>query len=207
MSPLDINIIEYLKLLEEYTINLGTSAGYPCSCQESSMLLYMWLKSSGIDSKIVFGDYNDPVINKLSPHFWVETKDLIIDGTTVQFLLPNYEKGYPFTYLKQSCNLGKCKMIYKRNNKKYSNKVAAYVPDDMIQYIESVSINSYSTISTMIHYAKELIYPKLKEDMKYSFFTSLYLNNKKYYGLDEIGFMKKCQSQNREEVLKYVRAI
>ena len=179
--------------------------GYPCICQESSLMLYIWLKSQNIECNIIFGDYKDPVINYNSPHFWIEAENMIIDGSAIQFELPNYDRPYDYYELKNITNISNCSMTYSSNDKNYINKVPAYIHNRMKFFINDMIIREYDSFNDFIDYIKKKIYMEIEEDFKFSMFSSLCKNNMEYYNLSYNQFVEKCVSQGIKDSIKYIK--
>ncbi|MDR2021925.1 MAG: hypothetical protein LBQ71_01435 [Hungatella sp.] len=197
----------HLKLIEKIS-QILLNWGYPCSCQESSIILACWLQKNNISCSIIAGDYEDPVIGMDSIHFWVETEDLIIDGSAVQFLLPDYKRQYTYLELTENYDLSKCKMIYEKNDKRYKHKVDSYIPNIIFGVIQLCVQEAPNEYLLFMDYVINVIFAykdSIIEELKYMMFSSLCKNNRIYYGRDYDGFIEKCKSANAEYGIKYIK--
>lgn len=198
---------DYLRELEGFC-RVFYNGGFPCVCQESSLILWMWLKNNGIDCEIIAGDHYDPVIEFNSIHFWIETSRLIIDGTAIQFELPNYDRGYFFEELSTMFKLNKYQMVYKKTNKKYLNKVPAYISPKLNSVMEFVLTRKYDAIGELVESFVEKILItglNLGLELKYTMFSSLYKNNQQYYDINNLDeFLDKCKNKGTLDASNYI---
>lgn len=197
-------IKEIMPELSSYLKKLsGICKDFPVCCQDSSIILYAWLKKNGIDCEIIAGDYEDPVIKCDSIHFWVETKNLIVDGTSVQFLLPDYDRTRQYFEIENL--IQQTNFFFEKTNKLYKHKVKAYISDDLRSFMEYVIDNTSSNFDDFINEIKEYFYDYKNEIItanSYMMFSSLCKNNMQYYGLSMKQFFEKCFDYGNLELAK-----
>ena len=191
----------YLRLLEYFAKRLGGD-NFPCACQESSFLLYTWLQSKGIECEIKAGYYEDPVLKHDSLHFWVETKENIIDGSAVQFEMPDYNKSYTYSEIAELVELDKCSMVYEKDDKRYKNGVIAYIPDRLGAFAQFLIGQKYDNMMMMTTFATLNLYQGCKEDFVKSMLSSFYKIDKECEDISLEDFIKKCSGYNSLNNLK-----
>lgn len=183
------NINQYLKHLE--VISNCTSKCFPCSCQESSIFLYLWLKKNEVNCEIILGDYKDPVIKDDSMHYWLENNEFIIDGSAIQFSLDKY-RNMTYEELNMVVDIQNCNLLFDKQNNNYHNRVNAYIPKRLEKFIKKcVNDMSYNFDDAVDIFLNNL-YDKINYDFKVMTLSSLYKNNQIYYNLDYDQFVKKC---------------
>lgn len=166
---------------------------FPVCCQESSLILYMWLKKNGIDCKIIGGDREDPVLGYDSFHFWVETEELIVDGTAVQFLLPDYSGCREYQEIQEL--IPKTSFVFKKEDTRYKNKIDAYIDESLDKFLESIINKTSNTFDEFMDEVRDMFMLnkyKIAEANKVTMYSSLCKNNMMYYGLNFEQFLNKC---------------
>ncbi len=181
--------------LDEYLKNLDSLEfrDYPCVCQDSSIILYSWLKKCKIECKIVAGYHSDPIIGHETAHFWVETKDGIVDGTAVQFQLAEYRRNRHYKDIEDL--VAKTSFCFESSNCLYQNKVDAYIPEGLQEIITGLINDTSNNFEGYMENVKQLYKEKsweIQEYNQYMMFSSLYKIDKKYNNLSYDEFVRKC---------------
>ncbi len=167
---------------------------FPVCCQESSVILYIWLKKCGIDCEIVGGDIEDPAIGGDSVHFWIETENLIIDGTSVQFLLSSYE-NLPKKYSEIEDSIYQVSFLLNKGNGLYKNRVRAYIDNwlkNFIAYLIDGTSNTFDKFIVEIKEYFDLYGNKVAESNQLMMFSTLCVNNIFYYNRTLKEFINRC---------------
>ncbi len=178
---------------------------FPICCQESSIILYIWLIKNGIECTITAGDYNDPVIEDCSIHFWVETDKYIIDGTAVQFKLENYSRPRSFDEIENL--IPETLFCFSKTDECYMHKIKAYINKELQELIVYIKDNSSYNFDKFMDEIKSYFIEYNQIIMtanKFMMFSSLYKNNKLFYGLNKKQFLEKCRNQGLDYAEKYI---
>lgn len=181
------------------------SKEFPICCQDSSIILSIWLQKKGINCKIIAGDFEDPVIGTDSIHFWIETVDMIIDGTAVQFLLPDYDK--PRKYSEIEGLIPQTDFFFERKKKQYKNKVEAYICDWLQDFMRYAIDNTNDTFNEFIGEMK-VYFDEYNENLtkakKFMMFSSLCKNNMLYYKKNLKQFLDDCLKYGISDADKFI---
>lgn len=170
-----------------------SSKDFPVCCQDSSIILFVWLQKKGVNCKIMAGDYEDPVISGNSFHFWIETETMIIDGTAVQFLLSDYDRPRKFSEIEEL--IPQTDFFFKKTKKQYKNKVNAYICDWLQAFTEYMIDNTSDVFDEFINQMR-VYFDENNEELtrakKFMMISSLCKNNMLYYDLNLEQFLDKC---------------
>lgn len=181
-----------------------SSKEFPICCQDSSIILFVWLQKKGINCKIIAGDYEDPVIGENSFHFWIETETMIIDGTAIQFLLPDY-RPRKFSEIEEL--IPQTDFFFKKTKKQYKNKVNAYICNWLQAFIEYTINNTSNVFNEFINEMR--VYfdennEKLTSAKKFMMISSVCKNNMLYYNLNLYQFLTKCYNHGIFDAAEFI---
>ncbi len=191
---------DYLKILDSFEFN-----EYPCLCQDSSIILYAWLKKHGIDCQIIAGYHIDPIKKHDTIHFWIETKDTIVDGTAVQFLLDSYEGTKCYKDIEHL--IAKTSFYFKDTDRSYNSKVVAYIHKKLQIIIEKFICNTRNSFQDYMLDVKQIYdekYRYIVEFNQYMMFSSLYKIDSTYYNLSYHEFINKCIDCGIKDKISYI---
>lgn len=169
---------EYLCVLEHLSQEMAAGE-FPGICQISSLFLFAYLRKQGIEGRIICGDYEEK--GELSPHFWVETEKEIVDGTTVQFKMGTIDKC-PLFLLKRKVSLETIPMRYSNTDRHYVNKMEAYIPSKMSDFLEKNSEYMERDLKSSAEFFIASQYREIQHDLLRMAWSSLYKKNKIYLG-------------------------
>jgi hypothetical protein len=198
------DIKKVLPELKAYLKSISFFADFPVCCQESSLILYMWLKKKGFNCKLIVGYHEDKVEKHPTFHCWVETEDIIVDGTAVQFLLENYDKTYTvdkIVSLSEETNF-----VFKKNNICYTDKVEAYISEKLDYFINDIiykTNDSFEIFINEIKLAFEQNNNFLKIEKANMLYSSLCKIDMLYYNLTKEEFLSKFVQSEIVECYTY----
>lgn len=191
---------DYLQMLESYNLK-----DYPCLCLDSSIILYSWLIKKAVNCKIIAGYHTDSVKGHDTIHFWVETKDIIIDGTAIQFLLSDY--NMPIHYKDIEHIVNKADFLLNNKDDNYNCKVNAFINEHLQKVINQMVSSTRDRFADFMEDV-QVIYCKnnttITESKEYMMFSSLYKIDAEYYGMSLHDFKMKCLEKGMGNKLNYI---